>query len=137
MTETLKQSTGAGLKLHTATVPITRGELVVIPQSLAELTSAIRAGHSEVERALVNAVAAAISIGAALRKAKKLVGHGNFEEYVSVECRFSLRAAQNYMKLAKHEAKLAEMLTAKNAGRSYLTIGMALKVIDGLRKKRP
>ena len=116
----------------------TRGELTLVPPApptLAELTALIRLGHNQVETALLTAVVRAIETGKALIAAKKQVGHGNFENYVTIECRFTVRTAQNYMRLAKHEAKFGQLLAHKNEGRSYLTMGEALKFIDGLRKK--
>lgn len=124
--------------LETACPMASKGELVVVPPPpppLAELTALIRMKHYQVEAALLTAVARAIETGKALIAAKKQVGHGNFEDYVTIECRFTVRTAQNYMRLAKHEAKLGQLLAHKNEGRSYLTMNEALKFIDGLRKK--
>ena len=125
-------------------VPVaTRGDLIVVPPppptppTLAELTALILMGHNQVETALLTAVVRAIETGKALIAAKKQVGHGNFEDYVTIECRFTVRTAQNYMRLAKHEAKLDQLLAHKNEGRSYLTMNEALKFIDGLRKEDP
>jgi hypothetical protein len=132
MTATVKELLQAALSMPS------KGELVVMPPpspTLEELTAAIRKGHSEVETALLTAVVRAIETGKSLIAAKKQVGHGNFENYVSIECRFTVRTAQNYMRLAKHEAKVRQLLAHKNEGRSYLTMNEALKFIDGLRKK--
>jgi hypothetical protein len=120
-------------------VPITKTDLVVVPQppTPATLAADIRKGQAEVEKALLNAVSTAIGIGKALREAKRLVGHGNFEDFVAVECRcFTMRTAQNYMRLAKYEAQLAQLLAGKNEGRSYLTMNEAFKFIDKLKRRR-
>jgi hypothetical protein len=70
--------------------------------------------------------------------AKRLVGHGNFEDYVTIECRFTIRTAQNYMRLAKYEPQLRQLLEGKNEGRAYLTMKEALNFLDVLRtKKKP
>jgi hypothetical protein len=110
----------------------------VIPstRSLPELTADIRKARSDIETALITAVEKAIFAGKALIEAKAAVGHGNFEGYVTIECRFTLRTAQTYMKLAKYEPQLRQMLDAKAQGLSYLTMDSALKFIDCLRPKK-
>jgi hypothetical protein len=87
--------------------------------------------------AVLSAVVWAIETGKALDAAKKEVGHGNFEDYVSIECRFTIRTAQNYMRLAKHEHEVRQLLNEKTQGRAYLTMSEALKFIDQLGKKNP
>jgi hypothetical protein len=121
-------------------VPEAKGELVVMPQpalTLEQLTDRIRKGHGEVVGAVLHAVMSAIETGKALRVAKKEVGHGNFEDYVTIECHFALRTAQNYMRLAKHEHEVRQLLSSKNASRAYLTMSEALKYLDKLGKKNP
>lgn len=116
-----------------------KGELVVVPPptpTLEELTSTIRRGHRAVLSAVVDALQNAIETGKALKPAKEEVGHGNFEEYVAVSCGFTIRTAQNYMRLAKHEAEIRQLVARKNEGR-FVSINEALKYIDGLRKKNP
>jgi Protein of unknown function (DUF3102) len=107
------------------------------PPTLAELTAAIRTRHSEVEAALVTAVVPALALGKALVAAKAQVGHGNFEDYVTIECHFTVRTAQNYMRLARYEPEVRQLLARKSEGRAYLTMGDALKFVDKLSKKNP
>jgi Protein of unknown function (DUF3102) len=104
--------------------------------TLAELTSVIRRGHGEVEAGLASALAKAIGVGKALVAAKRQVGHGNFEDYVAVECRIAMRTAQNYMRLARHEAEVQQLLAAKAQGPAYLTMGQALKLIGRLGHRK-
>jgi hypothetical protein len=47
-----------------------------------------------------------------------------------------MRTAQNYMRMAKYEPQLHQLLTNKNAGRSYLTMSEALKFIGTLSDKK-
>lgn len=122
----------------------TKVELVPEPPrepSLGGLTAAIRKGHGEVERNALNIVGWAIQTGKALRAAKQQVRHGHFEDYVAVECRIAMRTAQNYMKLARHEAEILQSITENAHGHAYLTLGEALKTINKLsansqRRKR-
>jgi hypothetical protein len=120
---------------HLAGVPTTKGELIVLTPSLDQLTAAIRQRHREVEAATVDAVASALRTGKALLAAKAVVGHGNFADYVAIECRVTMRMAQNYMRLAKREAEVHQMLANKRNGVSYLTLGQALKFSGTLSKK--
>jgi hypothetical protein len=129
-------------RLAATSLPTSKGELVVVPAQLADLASAIRQSHREVEAATVHAVVKALETGKALLQAKRDVGHGNFDDFVAVECRFAMRTAQNYMRLAKQEAKVCQMLAEKRTGSAYLTLNQALKFITALskqsrRKKRP
>lgn len=110
-------------------------ELVVVPtpQSLA---ADIRRLNTEVENALLTAVADGIEAGKALIAAKRLVGHGNFEPYVTIECHISMSTAQNYMRLAKHEDIIRPLLSANTQGVGYLKMREALKLIDKLHAKK-
>ena len=101
-----------------------------------ELGETIRKAQAEIEGAAITVVAKAIEIGKALRKAKALVGHGNFESYVAIECRLPMRTAQSYMRLARYEPQLAQLVAGKNAGLAHLTMADAFKLIDKLRPKR-
>jgi hypothetical protein len=132
MSETMKRF------LH-ATMPLaSKGDLVVIPtaKSLPDLAADIRRLNSEVENALLTAVARGIEAGKSLITAKKLVKHGNFEAYVIYECHISVSAAQNYMKLAKHEDIVRPLLSPKTQGVGYLKMTEALRLIENLRGKK-
>jgi hypothetical protein len=47
-------------------------------------------------------LAVIVEIGGALRRAKELLGHGNFLPWLKAEFRWSERTARNYMSLAAH-----------------------------------
>ena len=113
-------------------------ELVVVPQepTLEELTAAIRKGHRDVEAAAGSLIKSAMQAGETLKLAKRQVGHGNFEEYVAERCGFSIRTAQNYMKLAKYKRQINEWLARKNAGH-FVSISEVLKYIDKMRLTKP
>jgi hypothetical protein len=104
--------------------------------TLGELAVSIRQGHAEVVGAALNVVGWAIETGKALLAAKKKIGHGNFEDYVAVECRcFTIRTAQNYMKLARSEAAIRQALGEKTHGFASLKLGEALKIAAKLGAK--
>jgi hypothetical protein len=127
--------------ISTALTPTSQGELVVIPTppppTLEERAMQIRIAHNDVATAVLTAVERALDAGLQLIAAKEEVGHGRFETYVA-RCGISMRAAQNYMRLAKHEAKVRELVNEKAQGNAYLTMPEALKHVAGLdAKKKP
>jgi hypothetical protein len=136
MSETLKRF----LNSTVPSLPTASRELTVVSPTptTAELAADIRRLNSEVENALLSAVAYAIEAGKALIAAKKLVGHGHWEPYVIYECHISMSTAQNYMKLARHEDAVRPLLSPKAQGVGYLKMTEALRLIDNLRgKKKP
>jgi hypothetical protein len=117
--------------------PTTKGELVVIPPTLDDLAQQIRKAHDGVENALATAAECALDAGLRLRDAKGRVRHGYFEDYVAL-CGFSMRTAQNYMRIAKHEAEVRQLLAEKAQGRALLSMAELLKFVVMLdAKKRP
>jgi hypothetical protein len=136
MTELVKRFLGAVVVTDVAP---TQGALVVVPPpppTLPELGERIRQAQAEIEGAAITVVAKAIEIGKALRTAKTIVGHGNFEDYCAIECRLPMRTAQNYMRLARYEPQLEQLVRGKNAGLAHLTMADAFKLIEKLRPKR-
>lgn len=134
MTELVKRF----LSIATQDAAVSKGELVPVhpPEpSLLELRETIRSGQAEIEAAAITVVAKAMEIGKALRKAKALVGHGNFENYVAIECRMPMRTAQSYMRLARYEPQLAQLVANKSAGLAHLTMTDAFKLIEKLWPK--
>jgi hypothetical protein len=125
----------------TSSPPTSNGALVVIPTSppltLEERAVQIRKAHIDVAAAILTAVERALDAGLQLSAAKADVGHGRFETYVA-RCGLSMRAAQNYMRLARHEADIRELVTANAQGNAYLTMPDALKFVARLEaKKKP
>jgi|SRR5262249_35876379 len=78
----------------------------------------------------------AFAVGEALNKAKKLVGHGNWQAWVDAECGLSSRSTRAYMRLANHRA-----LLERNWQRAAdLSIRAALRLIGTgmtMRKRVP
>ncbi|UGY27308.1 DUF3102 domain-containing protein [Bradyrhizobium septentrionale] len=135
MSEALRRFIGSALPAASASM----GELVVVPTA-ASLATEIRNEHSKVMTALADSLRAAIAAGKHLSHAKALLkkekGHGLWQDYVGIECGLSIRTAQNYMHLAKHEAQLAPLLSDKAQGSAFLSQNAALKFLGDERKKR-
>ena len=68
---------------------------------LAELAASIKAGHAHVVRAGQAVAALAVTVGRSLGEAKGLVGHGNWQVWVENHCGFSVRTAQDYIRVAR------------------------------------
>lgn len=69
-----------------------------------ELAEAIVVEHQAAQRAWEDAVTHAIECGRLLLHAKETVGHGGWMEWLDTHFPASVRTAQNYMRLARHEA---------------------------------
>lgn len=88
-TETLEIDKGAEDKsLYTGTI------------TLAFLASMICDRDAQIKRNAVQSVELAIDIGRHLHEAKKMVKHGEWQQWVDDNCPFSLRTAQQYMRVA-------------------------------------
>ena len=68
-------------------------------------------------------LAVIVEIGGTLRRAKELLGHGNFLPWLKAEFRWSERTARNYMSLAAH-------FQGKTANFADLDLGTARELID-------
>jgi len=68
------------------------------------LADAIVAEHQAAQRAWEDAVTHAIECGRLLLQAKESVGHGQWMKWLENHFPASVRTAQNYMRLARHEA---------------------------------
>jgi hypothetical protein len=116
--------------------------LVVVPPepkaaTLEERAIQIRLAHNDVAAAILTAVERALDAGLQLLAAKDAAGHGRFELYVT-HCNLQMRTAQNYMRLARQETQLRELIAAKANGVSYLTMPEALRAVTKLEaKKKP
>jgi hypothetical protein len=109
----------------------------VPPPSLEERAIVIRRAHDDIASAIHNIVERALEAGLQLLAAKDEVGHGRFETYV-VRCGMKMRTAQNYMKLARQEIKLRELLSERSAGNAHLTMDEAMREVAKLdAKKKP
>jgi hypothetical protein len=114
--------------------------LALVPTvTLAGLTAEIQKAHAAATQGLSQHLAHAIAAGEALLKAKefvkKEVGHGAWQDYITVECRLIPRVAQNYMNLAKKKDELLHLLGTKTNSNSVLTQTQALKLLSSAKKK--
>ena len=109
-------------------------------RSLTDLTVQIRQAHAEAMAAFAYGAAASIRAGHRLIAAKECLkkehGHGLWQDYVALECGLTMRVAQIYMKLARQEDKLKELLAERRIGNSYLSQGAALKLLSTASNKR-
>ena len=78
------------------------GEIVAVGRSADSIAMEIKVIVRQAHRVVCSA---AIEIGERLIEAKKLVPHGEWEEYVSVRCGFKPRTAQAYMQIAANREK--------------------------------
>jgi hypothetical protein len=73
----------------------------------AEDAQVVRACGARIRTEMKTTADAVIAIGRELIAVKKSLPHGSFEAWVESECGFSVRSAQNYMRVARHAAKNA------------------------------
>ena len=78
------------------------GEIMAVGRSADSIAMEIKVIVRQAHRVVCSA---AIEIGERLIEAKKLVPHGEWEEYVSVRCGFKPRTAQAYMQVAADREK--------------------------------
>jgi Protein of unknown function (DUF3102) len=134
MSETLKRLfTGTGVD---PLVPMSKGELVVVPspeRKLVELTASIQRDHEEAEAAAQTAVLMGIATGKGLAELKRLVPHGQFERYVAINFTFTMGTAQKYMRLARREPQLLQTIERLRSIGLHLSMREALKHLDTLR----
>jgi hypothetical protein len=102
-------------------------------RSLDQLTGDIKDAHQQVLGALRYGAIAAIAAGKSLIIAKKLCGHGNWLDYIGLECRLSERTAQVYVYLARHEAMLSQLLNLNPQNSASLSQSQALKLLDAAK----
>ena len=96
---------------------------------LPALAAEILKAHADVQDAAKTALERAIAAGHALIEAKALVKHGEWLPWLRENCTaLSERSAQDYMRLAAHEAKLG---LANPQRAADLSIRDALEVITG------
>jgi hypothetical protein len=76
------------------------------PVTLADLGKKIKSEHEALASSIANIVPRAISIGENLNSAKKIVAHGGFLKWVSLNCAMTNKTAERYMKLATNKDKL-------------------------------
>ena len=78
----------------------------LLKSELPELARTINRAQADIESALNQAVENAVIAGQALIEAKAAVKHGEWQDWISVNCRISDRTARSYMRLAREIPKL-------------------------------
>src|SRR6516164_1181765 len=96
---------------------------------LPELTRAIKDRVAQITSHLRTSVACAIETGALLIAAKKKVGHGNFERWVTNNCELSPATARRWMELAEKRPEIEKQLAAKSLNLSDLNLSSARRLI--------
>lgn len=99
-------------------------------QKLDDLARQIRDGHDQCLASFRTGVQHARNTGDLLNQAKPLVPPKQWEAWVEENCRFELRMAQNYMRIAKHSKKVeAKLGPVDQIGMTQL-LGLIKKVLD-------
>jgi hypothetical protein len=88
-----------------------------VPPKNAQIARAARAVIRTLSK---QTTLAAIEIGRQLRTVKKILRHGLFEKWVQYDCHFSIKTAQNYMRLAR--------FADKNESIALLPLGTAYRL---------
>jgi hypothetical protein len=127
MSETLKRF----LSIAAPDVAPSKGELVVVPTTQQLLADAQR-HHEEAERAAQTSVEKAIAAGKDLIAAKLATPHGLFADVVAAHCKFSLGTAQKYMRFARKEPQLLELIRQKLSVGLHLSMPEAQKFLNKL-----
>jgi hypothetical protein len=103
--------------------PIAPGTL-----SLPELVAKLNHEHEQVKECLIRGAHHAVRAGELLWEAKRKAGHGRWLEWIAVNCKFSERTAQLYMKLATALPQLANPQRIAD-----LSLTGAIEMIEGLK----
>ena len=114
------------------------GSTALVPvRTVADIAAEIRRSHNEYEASLCRAADKAIETGRHLIELKAYVrkefGHGHWEAYVDETFPFTMRTAQNYMRLAKRKP-----LTGPENEREFrfLKRRRATKIIEAVEAKK-
>ena len=140
MTEHLKNLLGI------VSAATTQGSLVPVPPpepTLAELAAEINADYADLSGTALHGVEKAVNIGKKLNGAKAQLSHGKFAGYVTSNFKFTMRWAQQCMKLASHEPEIRQQLEELRSISSHLSLAEVFKIIGSLnprpklRRKKP
>ncbi len=93
---------------------------------LACLAARINAGHEECLAAARTTLENACAVGELLLQAKAAVEHGKWSGWIEANCRFAIREAQRYMKLAKGVTQLK----SQDTDLSKLTLTEAIGLLS-------
>jgi hypothetical protein len=89
---------------------------------LPAITEEIREAHRNYKKNIRQAAEYVHKVGVLLNEAKEYIGHGRFGDYIKTNFPFSIRTADNYMKLADRGVSAAKIAILGQAG--------ALKELD-------
>jgi hypothetical protein len=123
--------------LHAALPVASQRDLVTVPQpepTLDELTELIKQSHAEVVKGLSHSAAYAIRTGEYLEAAKKKVRHGDWPDYLGLECRLSERTARLYRQLYRNKDKFSELLALDRQKSAALTQREMLRLLGTAQK---
>jgi hypothetical protein len=127
-------------KLPLAPPPSPVVELVPVAPSLEDRAAAIRKCYDDVSSGILTAVERALDGGLHLLAAKadpRTGKHGRWAAFVA-RSGLQMRTAQNWMRLAKQEDQIRQLLAEKTTGLSYLTMDEALREVTKLEtRKKP
>jgi hypothetical protein len=118
-------------------------KLVPVPQvpvsawSREDCAKDIRRAHAEAIAGLSHFVIKAIEAGSRLEEAKKAIAHGDFGDFVTLECGLKPSTARLYMKLARGKDKLTQGVAANQQRSSVLTQAQALKLLGSKARPKP
>jgi hypothetical protein len=100
-----------GLKIPVPGPPVTVTAIPEIGRTAFDYASLaankaefLRNGATRIRQGVKSTVEAICDIGVQLCRAKQMLGHGQFVQWVESECGFSLRSAQNYMRASEFAA---------------------------------
>lgn len=95
-------------------------------KALDDLAAKIRAGVANTAASVRHSVDQAAEVGRLLDEAKGRVGHGNWLNWLRVNCHLSERSAQGYMRISRNRAEL----DSKAQSVADLTISGALSLLS-------
>jgi hypothetical protein len=101
-----------------------------------QLADNIRRGHQEVVGAVSHAAVFAIRTGEYLIEAKALLRHGQFGDFITLECGLKRSTADVYMKLARNKDQCSQLLTANSQSTRNLTQAQMLRFLSSATKSR-
>ncbi len=135
--------TGAPPRMSLLGIPLssTRNLPAIVPKdpTLPGLADEIRSAHAEASEHLAKGAAACIRAGEALIAAKKMLkekhGHGNWLDFMTLECGLKERTAQVYMKLAREKEKLQPLLAPNPQSPAFLSQSAALEFLSAAKQK--
>ncbi len=97
--------------------------------NLAELAAEIHTEHEAMEKAAFSGAEHAWNVGKLLVKAKDLVSHGQWEQWVQTNCVFSPRSARAYISVAR---KISNRQSTAD-----ISLDQVLKLLSAGKKTEP